>query len=251
MKLAVIFGGTSTEHDVSVVSGTSVLKNLDKEKYEILSLYIDTNGTWYEYTKKVNEIEIAKIGEELTDLNKIDNVMEVLKNMDVIFPVLHGLNGEDGTIQGLFEMINVPYVGCKVLGSSIAMDKVYTKIILDKAGINQAKSEYVKKVGDKYIYIDKEFNEKICQIEEICEIVSKKLEYPMFIKPSNSGSSVGVSKAKNKEELEDAIAYAAKFDKKILVEQGIVGQEVECAVLGNEEVITGVIRRSKSSRRIL
>ena len=90
MKLAVIFGGTSTEHDVSVVSGTSVLKNLDKEKYEILPLYIDTNGTWYEYTKKVNEIEIAKIGEELTDLNKLDNVMEVLKNMEVIFQVLHG-----------------------------------------------------------------------------------------------------------------------------------------------------------------
>ena len=171
--------------------------------------------------------------------------------MDVIFPVLHGLNGEDGTIQGLFEMINIPYVGCKVLGSSLAMDKVYTKIILDKAGINQAKAEYVKKVGDKYIYIDKEFNEKNCHIEEICEIVSKKLEFPMFIKPSNSGSSVGVSKAKNIEELKDAIAYAAKFDKKILIEQGIVGHEVECAVLGNEEVITGVIRRSKSSRRIL
>lgn len=248
MKLAVIFGGTSTEHDVSVVSGTSVLKNLDKEKYEILPLYIDKDGIWYEYTKNINDIEIAKIGEELTNLKKVENVMELLKKQDVLFPVLHGLNGEDGTIQGLFEMINVPYVGCKVLASSLAMDKVYAKIILDKAGINQAKSEYIRKSKDKYIYIDKEFNEKICEIEEICEIVSQKLEYPMFIKPSNSGSSVGVSKAKNKEELKKAIVHAAKFDKKILVEQGIVGHEVECAVLGNEEIATGVVRRSKGSR---
>lgn len=248
MKLAVIFGGTSTEHDVSVVSGTSVLKNLDKGKYEILPLYIDKDGNFYEYTKNINDIEIAKIGEELTNLKKVENVMELLKKQDVLFPVLHGLNGEDGTIQGLFEMIKVPYVGCKVLASSVAMDKVYTKIILDKAGINQAKSEYIRKSKDKYIYIDKEFNEKICEIEEICEIISQKLEYPMFIKPSNSGSSVGVSKAKNKEELKKAIVHAAKFDKKILVEQGIVGHEIECAVLGNEEIATGVVRRSKSSR---
>lgn len=248
MKLAVIFGGTSTEHDVSVVSGTSVLKNLNKEKYEILPLYIDKDGNFYEYTKNINDIEIAKIGEELTNLKKVENVIELLKKQDVLFPVLHGLNGEDGTIQGLFEMINVPYVGCKVLASSLAMDKVYTKIILDKAGINQAKSEYIRKSKDKYIYIDKEFNEKICEIEETCEIISQKLEYPMFIKPSNSGSSVGVSKAKNKEELKKAIVHAAKFDKKILVEQGIVGHEVECAVLGNEEIATGVVRRSKGSR---
>lgn len=127
-----------------------------------------------------------------------------------------------GTIQGLFELINKPYVGCKVLASSIAMDKVYTKVILDRAGILQTKSEYIRKYQDNYIYIDKEFNEKICSIDEICNIVEKNIDYPMFIKPSNSGSSVGVSKAENREELEKAIVLASEFDKKILVEQGIV-----------------------------
>lgn len=222
MKLAVVFGGTSTEHDVSVVSGTSVLKNLNKDKYEILPLFIDKNGEWYKYTKEVRKIEIAKIGEDITELEKIDNIIDILKKQDVLFPVLHGLNGEDGTIQGLFEMAKVPYVGCKVLASSIAMDKVYTKIVLEKAGIKQAKSEYIKKIKEKYIYVDKEFNEKECTIEEIAEKIEKNLKYPMFVKPSNSGSSVGVSKAENKDKLKEAIEYAGKFDKKILVEQGII-----------------------------
>ena len=222
MKLAVIFGGTSTEHDVSVVSGTSVLKNLDKDKYEILPLFIDKNGEWYKYTKDVKKIEIAKIGEDITEIEKIDNIIDIIKKQDVLFPVLHGLNGEDGTIQGLFEIVKVPYVGCKVLASSIAMDKVYTKIILEKAGIKQTKSEYIKKIEEKYIYVDKKFNEKECQIEEIISIMEEKLKYPMFIKPSNSGSSVGVSKAENKTELKQAIENASKFDKKILVEQGII-----------------------------
>lgn len=248
MRIAVIFGGTSTEHDVSVTSGTSVLKNLDKGKYEILPIYIDKDGTWYEYTKNVNNVDVVQIGEELTDLKKVDNIIQVLKKQDVIFPVLHGLNGEDGTIQGLFEILKVPYVGCKVLASSIAMDKVYTKIILEKAGINQAKSEYIRRNKDSYIYIDKEFNEKTCTIEEICKIISQKLEYPMFVKPSNSGSSVGVSKVKDREQLKKAIIDAGEFDKKILVEQGILGHEVECAVLGNEEVMTGAVRRSKICR---
>lgn len=221
MKLAVIFGGTSTEHDVSVVSGTSVLKKLDKDKYEILPLYIDREGIWYEYTKDINKIEILPIGEEPKEKKIVDNVMEVLNKQDVIFPVLHGLNGEDGTIQGLFELINKPYVGCKVLASSIAMDKVYTKIILDKAGITQVKSIYTRKYQDRYIYIDKEFDEKICNIDEICDIAEKNLDYPMFIKPSNSGSSVGVSKAENKEELKKAVICASEFDKKILIEEGI------------------------------
>ena len=104
MKVAVVFGGGSTEHDVSVVSGTSVIKNLDKDRYEILPLYIDKDGVWYEYTKDVYEIEIAKIGEELLWLKKVNDVIEVLKAQDVVFPVLHGLYGEDGTIQGLLEL---------------------------------------------------------------------------------------------------------------------------------------------------
>ena len=119
-------------------------------------------------------------------------------------------------------MSGKPYVGCKVLASSICMDKVYTKIILEKAGILQTKSEYIKKLKDKYIYIDKEMNEKECEISEIIDIIEKNLDYPMFVKPSNSGSSVGVNKADNRQELEKAIDHAGEFDKKILVEQGII-----------------------------
>lgn len=247
MKLAVIFGGVSTEHDVSVVSGTSVIKNLNKEKYDITPIYIDTDGSWYRYTKNINEIDILPIGEKVTELEKIENVMEILKSQDVIFPVLHGIGGEDGTIQGLFELLKVPYVGCGVLASSVCMDKVYTKVILDKAGIRQAKSEYVRKYNDKYIYVDKSFNEKICELDEVCEIVENNLKYPMFVKPSRSGSSVGVNKANTREELKNAIDYASKFDKKILVEQGIFGHEVECAVLGNEDVAASSVGEIKSA----
>ena len=247
MKLAVIFGGVSTEHDVSVVSGTSVISKLDKEKYDILPIYIDKNGVWYKYTKNINEIEITKIGEKLQNLEKIDNIIETLKKQDVIFPVLHGLYGEDGTIQGLFEMIKIPYVGCKVLASSLAMDKVYTKLIIEKAGIKQTKSEYIRKFKNNYIYIDKNFNEKICEIDEICKIMETNLKYPMFVKPSNSGSSVGVNRADAKEELKRGIEYASKFDKKILVEQGIIGHEVECAVLGNEEIISSDVGEIKAA----
>ena len=161
--------------------------------------------------------------------------------------MLHGLYGEDGTIQGLFEMIKVPYVGCRVLASSLAMDKVYTKIIIEKEGIKQTKSEYIRKFNENYIYIDKTFNEKICTIDEICEIMEKNLKYPMFVKPSNSGSSVGVNKAETKEELKEMIKIASKYDKKILVEQGIVGHEVECAVLGNEEAIASNVGEIKSA----
>lgn len=119
-------------------------------------------------------------------------------------------------------MAGVPYVGCKVLASSVCMDKVYTKVILDRANINQAKSEYIRKCNDKYIYVDKEFNEKICSLDEIADIMEKNLRYPMFIKPSNSGSSVGVTKADTRNELMQGIETASEFDKKILVEQGIL-----------------------------
>jgi len=247
MKLAIIFGGASTEHSVSVVSGTSVLKNLDKNKYEITPLYIDKNGEWYKYTKEVREIEIAKIGEKIEEIEKIDNIMEVLRNQEVLFPVLHGLYGEDGTIQGLFEMINVPYVGDEVLSSSVGMDKVYTKVIFDKAQINQTKYIYIRKYEDNYICIDNDFSEKIIKLEEITNIVTKELKFPVFVKPSNSGSSVGISKVHDEIELENAITEASKFDKKIIIEQGIIGREVECAVLGNEKVIASCIGEVKAA----
>ncbi len=235
-KIAVIFGGMSTEHDVSMVSGTSILKNLNKEKYEIFPIYIDKQGKWFRYTKALEKIEILTVGDTITELEEIVNPMEYLKNIDIVFPVLHGLYGEDGTVQGMLELLNKKYVGCKVLASSVCMDKVYAKVIFDKAGIKQAKYVYVRQYGDKYIYVDENFNEEVCSLEKVCDIVEKKLGFPVFIKPSNSGSSVGINKSHNREELMEHITYAAKFDCKILIEENINGREVECAVLGNEEV---------------
>ena len=129
--------------------------------------------------------------------------------------------GEDGSIQGLFEMLKLPFVGCKILASSIAMDKVYTKVVLDRAGICQTSSEYFKVFEDKFIYVDKEFNEHICELDEVIKIAEKNLMYPLFVKPSNSGSSVGVSRVDAKDELITAIKEASKFDRKILIEEEI------------------------------
>ena len=238
LRIGVVFGGMSTENKVSCVSANSVIKNLNKEKYDIFPIYIDKKGNWFEVTN----IDIdEKTLEESENKIYINNVMELLKTFNVVFPVLHGLYGEDGTIQGVFELLKVPYVGCGVLASSVGMDKVYSKIIFDKAGINQTKYIYIKKYGDKYIYVDDVFNEESLDIEGMSNIIIKKLKFPMFVKPSNSGSSVGISKANNEEELKKAIVEASKFDRKILIEEGIVGREVECAVLGNENVISSCV----------
>lgn len=241
-KLGVVFGGMSTENEVSVVSANSVLKNLDENKYELYPVYIDKDGTWYQYDYCQEE---RKLGEAVHHKKKIQDVMGYLQNLDIVFPVLHGLYGEDGTIQGLFELLKKPYVGCGVLASSVGMDKVYTKIVFERAGLKQAKYVYIKRYKDNYIYIDKEFNEEIVQLDQIIEKIVTNLKFPMFIKPSNSGSSVGINKAKNKEELKQSIEYASKFDSKILVEEGIEGREVECAVLGNEEVIASCVGEIK------
>ena len=236
IKIGVIFGGMSTEHDVSIVSGTSVIQNLNKEKYEVYPIYISKEGVWYKYIKKIEDIKIVPIGKEITELENIENPIGILKQFDVIFPVLHGLYGEDGTIQGLMELIKVPYVGCKVLGSGACMDKVYTKIILNQAKINQVKYAYIRKFEDKYLYIDENFNENVNSLDDVMKNINKKLEFPVFVKPSNSGSSVGISKANNIEELKKTIEVAAKYDNKILIEQGIEARELECAILGNEDV---------------
>lgn len=246
LKVGVVFGGKSSEHDVSIVSGTSVISNLNKDKYEVLPIYIDKNGNWYTYEKNVNEIKILEIYSDISkEIKPITNIEKTLKELDVIFPVLHGLGGEDGSIQGLFELFNIPYVGCGILASSVGMDKVYTKIIFEKAGIKQAKYDYIRKFNDNYIYVDKNFNEEILNIDEVVKKIDTNLKYPMFIKPSNSGSSVGINKAHNKYEFKKSIEYASRFDKKILIEEGLVGKEVECAVLGNEEVISSCVGEIK------
>ena len=237
-RLGVIFGGTSTEHEVSIVSGTSVIKNLNKEKYEIYPIYIDKAGEWFEFEP---DNKTYKVGDEIVGTKKIENIWNYLKTMDILFPVLHGLQGEDGTIQGMFELLKIPYVGTRVLGSSVCMDKVYSKIIFEKAKLNQAKYIYIRRFEDKYIYINEDFSEEVLDIQETVNKIMEKIDFPMFGKPSNSGSSVGISKAKNKDELINSIIEASKFDKKILIEENINGREIECAVLGNEEVKASVL----------
>ena len=240
-KIGVVFGGMSTESKISYISGVSVIKNLNKEKYDIFPIFIDKEGKWFKINMPVEgQIKIDK-------KEQIENVFKYLKNMDVIFPVLHGLYGEDGTIQGLCEMLKVPYVGCGVLASSVGMDKVYTKIIFDKAEINQTKYVYIRKYNDKYIYVDDKFNEKILDFDEIIKLITEKIKFPMFIKPSNSGSSLGINKANSVEELKVAIKEGEMYDKKILIEEGIEGREIECAVLGNENVQSSCVGEIKPS----
>ena len=218
IKLGIVYGGVSTEHDISVMSAKSVIENLDKEKYEIHEIYINKYGKWYEVIDDEKE--------------EIYNLIWTLKKLDVVFPVLHGLGGEDGTIQGMLEMLKVPYVGCKVLASSVGMDKVYTKIIFEKAGIPEAPYVYIKKKENGYIKEKKKKKAEEFKVERI----TKKMNYLMFVKPSNSGSSVGVKKATNNEELKMAIENAGQYDNKILIEQGINAREVECAILDGTEV---------------
>ena len=225
-KIGIIFGGSSTEHEISLMSAKSVIENLNKEKYDIYPIYIDKEGKWYK----------AYIQKETSEKNiEIENVVKYLKSLDVVFPVLHGKNGEDGTIQGMLEMLKIPYVGCKVLASSIGMDKVYTKIIFERDKISQTPYIHIKKKNNTYKIVKDNFEDENLEVEKIIA----KLKFPMFIKPSNSGSSVGVKKANNIEELERAIENASKYDTKILVEQGVNGKEVECAILddGNKNNI--------------
>lgn len=244
IKVGIIFGGMSTENEVSVVSAGSILQNINREKYEVFPIYIDKEGKWYKY---IEDGRKKVLGEKIENIVEIENIISYIQRLDVIFPVLHGLYGEDGTIQGLFELLKIPYVGCKVLASSVGMDKVYTKIVFEKAGIDQTPYEYVRKYKNKYIYVDKNFDEKILDLKEIAKKITEKLEFPMFIKPSNSGSSVGVKKAENENELIENIEYASKFDNKILIEQGVIGKEVECAVLGNEKVIASCVGEIKAA----
>ncbi|MBO5349857.1 MAG: D-alanine--D-alanine ligase [Clostridia bacterium] len=241
LKVGIIFGGMSTEHDISVVSGTSIIKNMNKSIYNIYPIYIDTNGIWYSYDKKIEDINILKVREKPTEITKLENVIGYLKQLDVIFPVMHGLYGEDGTIQGLFELLKIPYVGCKVLGSCVCMDKAYTKVVLEKAQIPQVKHMYIKEYKNQYIYVNDNFEEEKFDIKNLSEKVKEKLGLPVFIKPSNSGSSVGVNKASTLEEVQKFIQTAAEFDKKIIIEESINAREIECAVIGNEEVEASIL----------
>ncbi|MCD7777742.1 MAG: D-alanine--D-alanine ligase [Clostridiales bacterium] len=232
--VAVIFGGKSSEHEISKISATFIMRNMSEDKYRYIPIYMTKNGEWKLYDGSIDNIVsgnwesyaatcILSPSTEHKGLFRI--VGDKIKNIpvDVIFPVLHGKGGEDGTIQGLFEMAGIPYVGCGVLSSAVSMDKSYTKIIAEKAGIPQAK--YV--VTHSY---------ELDNMEKTLDEIEEKLGYPCFIKPSRAGSSVGVSKAHNREEAKEGILLAADNDMTIVIEEFISGREVETAVLGNIDI---------------
>lgn len=227
-KVAILFGGQSTEHDVSRVSAASVLRNIDLSEFDVYPIGITKDGKWFEYTGSIDKIENGEW--EKDEFYKGANGQKILFNrqVDVVFPVLHGLYGEDGTIQGLCKLLELPCIGPAVMSSAVCMDKVYTKYVLENFGIKQA--EYV--VVNAHEYTKNK--------EEILKNIEGKLGYSVFIKPSNSGSSVGISKAHNREELEKGLEVALKFDRKILVEETINAREIEVAVLGNDEPVAAI-----------
>lgn len=230
-NLCVIFGGESPEHDISQKSVTSVLNNLDNEKYNIYMLGITKDGRWYLFTGDKNLIESGAWESDISNLKTafispdssqrgivVCGEKTELIPIDVIFPVLHGEYGEDGTVQGLFELSHIPYVGMGVLASANGMDKTYSKLVFANAGIPQASWVVVNK-GDDF--------------EKSADEIEEKLGYPCFVKPARLGSSVGIGKAHDRAELIKALENAVKYDRRILVEEHIDGHEVECAVLGN------------------
>ena len=243
IRLALLFGGQSSEHNVSCVSAATVAGVLDREKYEITFIGITKEGHWI-LVEKEDEIADRRWEADIksapraiispdTDHKLIIKRGEEfeLKDIDVAFPVLHGLYGEDGTIQGLFEMAHIPYVGCGHLSSAITMDKFYTKIVADSVGVDQAEFVGVRAyeiAGDG--------------MQKVVEKIEAEREYPVFVKPSCAGSSMGITKAHNREELIEGLKIAADNDSKILVEETINGREIECAVFGfgNDAFATGV-----------
>lgn len=234
INVALLFGGKSTEHEVSLQSAKNIINAIDKEKYELTLIGIDKKGQWYlcdqedfllnednpkEIMMKHKGIGVAfQMGKSSEQLICFADKI-VTKNIDVVFPILHGTCGEDGTVQGLLKLANIPFVGPNLLGSGIGMDKDVTKRLLRDAGIPVAKSLTYRQWEQQAIDV---------------ETVVEQLGLPIFVKPANLGSSVGISKVKNKEEFLPAIKEAFSFDDKILIEECIEGQEIECAVLGNE-----------------
>jgi len=197
LKIGVLFGGKSAEHEVSLNSAKNIISALDKNKYEIIPIKINKNG----------EFNFLK-----------------LKNFDVIFPVLHGPYGEDGSMQGFLKLLDIPFVGASVLGSAVGMDKDVMKRLFNEAEIKNAKC-IVLRDGEKISFKN----------------VKKSLGLPIFVKPANLGSSVGISKVKNEKDWNNAIKEAFKYDNKIIIEEMIVGRELECAVLGNENPIASLL----------
>lgn len=237
LTAAVIFGGQSSEHEVSCMSAANIIEQIDENVYHLILIGITKEGHWLK-ADSLQQVREGSWRESRTEavispdatkkcviLTSADGKMSTVR-LDVVFPVLHGRNGEDGTIQGLLELARIPYVGSGVLASAVSMDKLYTKIIVDRLGITQAGYEPVTA-------------EELEDMDGVTARIEARFAYPVFIKPSNAGSSRGVSRADSREELKKGLHLAASEDRKILVEEMICGHEVECAVYGGgkEEVI--------------
>ncbi len=228
IRVGLLFGGCSGEHEVSIRSASAIAQALASEqnalKYEVIPVYIEKNGIWQA------GVQAEKVLREQTppilqaSQNRWDFPPEA-STVDIWFPILHGPNGEDGTVQGLLKLMQVPFVGSGVLGSALGMDKLAMKAAFAQAGLPQVKYKEIKR--------DKIWSSP-CIFPKLCDEVEAEINYPCFVKPANLGSSVGISKARTRSELETALDEAANYDRRIIVEQGIVAREVECAILGNE-----------------
>ncbi|HAJ33054.1 MAG TPA: D-alanine--D-alanine ligase [Candidatus Atribacteria bacterium] len=245
IRVGIIFGGRSGEHEVSFCSASSIIKAIDKDKYTVVPIGITKEGRWISPQDSELALQSGKIEGKNTvillndsfskSLVCIDNNQRLdkssaLEKLDVIFPVLHGPYGEDGTVQGLLELADIPYVGAGVAASAISMDKDLMKIIFQQKGLPILKWMTIKR---REWQKDK---------EKILSLVQDDFEYPLFVKPTNLGSSVGITKVRKKEELEKAIDLASSYDRKILIEEGLEEvREIECGVLGNDEPQTSVV----------
>lgn len=229
--VAIIFGGKSSEHEISKISASTIISNICKDKYYIIPIYITKEGQWKIYEGAIENI--SNYGWENYSANAIlspdsshKGIIRIVGEkvkfipIDVAFSILHGKNGEDGTIQGLFELANIPYVGCGVFSSSASMDKGFTKIIANSIGVNQSKFKIIDK-------------NQLDASTDIYKEIENEIGYPCYIKPANAGSSKGITKANNLQQLKDGLNIALNHDYKIIIEKNIVGREVECAVLGN------------------
>jgi D-alanine-D-alanine ligase len=249
IRVGIIFGGRSGEHEVSFCSASSIIKAIDKDKYTVVPIGITKEGRWISPQDSELALQSGKIDGKNTvillndsfskSLVCIDNNQRLdkssaLEKLDVIFPVLHGPYGEDGTVQGLLELANIPYVGAGVAASAISMDKDLMKIIFQQKGLPILKWMTIKR---KEWQKDK---------EKILFLIQNNFEYPLFVKPTNLGSSVGITKVHKKEELEKAIDLASSYDRKILIEKGLEEvREIECGVLGNDEPRASVVGEVK------
>ncbi|MEY8292350.1 D-alanine--D-alanine ligase [Carnobacteriaceae bacterium 52-44] len=229
MKVFLLYGGKSAEHDISVISAYHILQEIYYEYYQVVPVYITPEGEWGKGTIIDKKEDVPTLSGLREISNEVFDFQELKEENSVVFPVLHGPNGEDGTVQGLFEVLGVPYVGAGVLASAAGMDKIVSKVLFNDAGIPIVPYETVTP------------NDWETRPEEVVERVVESLPYPMYVKPANLGSSVGISEVNDVEGLKIAINLAFEYDQRVLIEQGITGIEAEVAVLGNEDVHTSVV----------